>query len=98
MPLPKIPKRPRRDQFAPTQLLPEKVYLEGGAHSKLKLFRCGCEEPKLGRLERTGWMRLVPFFRHYQCGRCGARIYRWKVDGVNYPPSYFRGPQEPPES
>jgi len=95
---PKIPQRPRRRDFAPTQLLPEKVYLEGGAQGRLKLFTCGCAEPQLGRLERTGWMRLVPFFRHYQCGRCGARIFRPRVDGVNYPPTYFRNPQDPPES
>lgn len=90
--------RSRSKDFAPTNLLPEKVYLGGGEPDKLKLFKCGCEEPRLGRLERTGWMRLVPFFRHYQCGRCGARIFRTKVDGVNYAPTYFRNPQDPPGS
>ena len=91
MPSPKTPKRSKRSDFAPTHLLPEKLYLEGSPQDKLLLFKCECAEPQLGRLERTGWMRWVPFFRHYQCGKCGARIYRWKVDGVNYPPTYFRG-------
>ena len=95
MPLPKIRLRPRAD-FAPTKLLPEKVYLEGAPEDRFKLFACGCEEPQLGRLERAPWMRLFPGFRHYQCGRCGTRIFRWKVDGVIYPPTYFRGPQDPP--
>ena len=94
---PKTRPRFRSRDFAPTQLLPEKVYLGGVAQGRLKLFKCGCAEPQLGRLARTGWMRLVPFFRHYQCGRCGARIFRLRVAGVIYPPTYFRNPQEPPQ-
>jgi hypothetical protein len=35
-------------------LLPEKQYFEGGAHEKLVWFKCGCEQPQLGRLERVG--------------------------------------------
>ena len=93
---PKFRLRALSAAFAPTQLLPEKVYLGGAAEGRFKLFGCGCEEPQLGRLGRERWMRLVPFFRHYQCGRCGARVFRWRVEGVIYPPTYFRGPQVPP--
>lgn len=35
------------------------------------LSACPCEPVHLARVPRRTWMRLLPWFRHYQCQQCG---------------------------
>jgi hypothetical protein len=36
----------------------------------VKLFHCSCPDPKLQRIERPIWLRLVPASRLYVCKNC----------------------------
>jgi hypothetical protein len=66
--------------FAETQRLPQLAYLGRRVRpSSLRLCSCGCDAPLMVRITRAFWMRLLPFFRHYLCRRCGDRVFRWKL-------------------
>lgn len=57
--------------FAPTQ--PEAPMLPGG---RLRLGRCGCGTPRLFRVRRSAWMRILLSLRLYQCAFCACRVLR----------------------
>lgn len=63
-------------------MLPEAAYL--GRHvpretGAVSLFRCGCCAPRLVRIPRAMWMRLLPLLRLYWCLDCGRRVLRTKT-------------------
>lgn len=68
--------------FADTERLPR---LEEGApwpaagSGPLRLWACGCGKDSLARVARLRWMRLVPFWALYECGRCRARVFRTRL-------------------
>ena len=45
----------------------------------MKLRACSCGVEHLHRIPRSSWMRLFPSRRHYECARCGARLFIPKV-------------------
>jgi hypothetical protein len=45
----------------------------------MRLTACSCGLEHLDRIPRSWWMRLFTLRRHYECGRCGARMFIPKV-------------------
>lgn len=68
----------RTNDFAPTQHLCETRYLgrKQGSAGKMRLASCDCDAPRLERINRRWWMRILPLFRLYECQSCGAHVYR----------------------
>jgi len=63
--------------FAETQQLPADVYLgRCQPRGQLTFFACGCRAPRLTRIARSAWMRLIWRFHLYQCERCDMRVLR----------------------
>lgn len=70
----------RRSDFADTQRLPEAAYLGRLLRpAALAWLGCGCAQPRLLRIPRAAWMRLLPCFRLYQCLACGLRVLRTRT-------------------
>jgi hypothetical protein len=84
MGLPAIYLHSRHADFADTQRLTQNAYLGrplNPAHLELCVFSCGCGCGKdhLLRIPRSFWMRLLPLFRLYRCGRCFQRVLRTRI-------------------
>lgn len=61
--------------FAPTQQLPEDIYLGRRLRPPgFMLVRCGCDSAPLVRIPRSAWMRLLPHRHLFACQECGARM------------------------
>jgi hypothetical protein len=52
---------------------------------RLAFFACGCGLPRLARAPRSFWMRVLPSFRLYKCGRCGAKVLRTRLPSPSSP-------------
>ena len=89
-------------EFAETAPLREAVYLgrpDAFAPPPLRVFGCGCGQRHLQRIERTGWMRLLPGFALYQCLRCARRVLRLRVRPQHgYSAPYPQRAATPPRS
>lgn len=96
--MPTIYLHSRRSDFAPTERLSQAAYLGHCMRPAIAWFGCGCRQPKLLRIPRSPWMRLLPLFRLYQCLACASCVLRPRTrqrgiySAVYLPPSPPRRP------
>lgn len=69
-----------RADFADTQVLSRGEYLGRALQDPrsfpIRWLSCGCKEPRLVRMRRSFWTRLVPLMRLYACLSCRGRVLR----------------------
>lgn len=66
--------------FADTEILGKR---RRHAEPALRWFACGCSQPHLMRVHRTGWMRLAPLLRLYTCLDCQSHVLHFRAPREN---------------